>query len=143
MPSFNPDGSRRRNWLRERWNTLHSMAEVDPVWADFEAFRAWCESQGLTRDGHLFRLDPEQPHSPDNTRVGTKQTNAITQGLKSSNTTGVKGVRYRKDRDKFEAMLMVDGKQYHGQLRDTLEEAARDRAELERRYHQPLLEAAS
>ena len=146
MSEWRQETRRVRNRLRERWNALHQLGTVAPCWRGeegYQAFATWVEEQGMTPEQVFFRLHPERPHGPDNTRVGDKTLNAITTRLRCTNTSGHRGVSYDSNRDKWQAHLTCRRKQYHGPRRDTLEEAVADRREMERKYFEPLLEEVS
>jgi hypothetical protein len=66
----------------------------------------------------------------ENLRYADKSLNGANQGLRSNNTTGRKGVYWRKNRKHWYAKIMVDGQEiYLGTFKDMYEaEKAYDRA---------------
>ena len=58
-----------------------------------------------------------------NLRVCTASQNSQNSRLSKSNTTGLKGVTFRKDRNKFQAQIIVQRKKKHLGYFDTPEEA--------------------
>lgn len=52
-------------------------------------------------------------NKPSNLRLATGSQNVINVGLKSNNTTGIKGVYWNKTSNKWQAALNVNGKQIH------------------------------
>lgn len=63
-------------------------------------------------------------NSPDNLRIANKSTNGMNRGKQSNNSSGFKGVSFRKDRNKWLAKITKKGKPYHIGLFDAKEEAA-------------------
>ena len=61
---------------------------------------------------------------PDNLRIASKSTNGMNRGKQSNNSSGFKGVSFRKDRNKWLAKITKNGKAYHVGLFDTKEKAA-------------------
>lgn len=60
----------------------------------------------------------------ENLRPATQSQNCANQGLKKNNTSGIKGVRYRKDTNKWTAHVMVNRKNISLGCYGTIEEAA-------------------
>ena len=96
-------------------------------WLDVATFVAWAEAthpniENLTLD----RIDNDKGYSPDNCRWVDKTTQAINRRMQKNNTSGVVGVRLRKN--KWISIIKVGGKaQWIGSFK-TKEEAvlARD-----------------
>ncbi len=61
---------------------------------------------------------------PDNLRIATKSKNAMNRGKQANNSSGFKGVSFRKDRNKWLAKITKEGKAHHIGLFDSKEEAA-------------------
>lgn len=61
---------------------------------------------------------------PDNLRLANKSTNGMNRGKQSNNSSGFKGVSFRKDRNKWLAKITKDGKAHHLGLFDSKEKAA-------------------
>lgn len=69
-----------------------------------------------------------------NLRLATAAQNSYNMNMKNSNTTGVIGVDYRKDRNKYRALIRIDGRKISLGHYDTLEEAAKVRQETAREW---------
>lgn len=76
----------------------------------------------------------ELDNSWDNLRDVDRRTNNMNIPMKSNNTSGVMGVWYRKDTNKWVAEIMIDGKKHSLGCFTSLEEATRVRREAERTY---------
>lgn len=61
---------------------------------------------------------------PDNLRLANKSTNAMNRGKQANNSSGFKGVSFRKDRNKWLAKITKDGKAHHLGLFESKEKAA-------------------
>ena len=61
----------------------------------------------------------------ENLRPATQSQNCANQGLKKNNTSGYKGVRYRKDTGKWAAMVMVNRKAVSLGCYENIEDAAK------------------
>lgn len=70
----------------------------------------------------------------ENLRVTTTSNNLRNGTLRTNNTTGVKGVRYDKERKKYEARIKVNYKSILLGRFDTLEEAKSKRKDAEIKY---------
>jgi hypothetical protein len=66
-----------------------------------------------------------------NLREATPQENQYNVGVRKDNSTGVAGVSWHKQVQRYRAYIMADGKPTHLGLFDTLEAAAAARAEAE------------
>ena len=63
-------------------------------------------------------------NNPTNLRIATKSTNAMNRGKQSNNSSGYKGVSFRKDIRKWLAKITKEGKAFHIGTFNTKEEAA-------------------
>lgn len=70
-----------------------------------------------------------------NLRITNKSVNAFNSKLRTDNTSGVRGVWYRKDTDKWTAEIMKDGKKYALGCFETKDEAIRARKEAEVKHY--------
>lgn len=61
---------------------------------------------------------------PDNLRLANKSTNGMNRGKQANNSSGFKGVSFRKDRNKWLAKITKDGKAHHLGLFESKEKAA-------------------
>lgn len=80
------------------------------------------------RMGIETKVDHENRNKLDNTRNNlrscTHSQNTANQGIRSTNNSGYKGVRYRKDKSLFEARITKDYKESHLGYFQTAIEAA-------------------
>lgn len=87
----------------------------------------------------LDRIDGSKGYSPDNCRWATYQVQAINRRASSESFTGVKGVSYKKERDRYIARITVNGKTkflgYFKLITDAID--ARNKAE--ELYFNPIL----
>jgi len=70
----------------------------------------------------------------DNFRIVTRSQNCHNSGLKSNNTSGVKGVYYENQKQKWRAVISINGSRIHLGLFDQFEDAVAAREAAERRY---------
>lgn len=71
----------------------------------------------------------------NNLRWATKSQNSMNASMKSSNTSGVVGVHWHKQRNKWVAYIYINGKRTHIGYFNTLEEATRVRQVAEEKYY--------
>lgn len=76
----------------------------------------------------------------ENLRFVTQRTNVINQGIRKTNTSGVTGVRKRKDTGRWTAHIVVNYKSISLGCYDTKAEAVNARKIAEEKYFKPLLE---
>lgn len=81
-----------------------------------------------------------QQYVEGNYRKDGVLTSNLTQKLSKRNKTGVKGVSYAEDRNKYRAYITIKRKQIKLGDFDTLVEAAEARKKAEEIYHKPYLE---
>lgn len=80
-------------------------------WHHFENFLAYMGERplGMTLD----RINGDEDYTPNNCRWAASTTQARNKRVQSRNVSGVTGVTYRKDSDKWRAMIRIDGKLLH------------------------------
>lgn len=87
--------------------------KVCDEWKDnFEAFREWAINNGYTDNLTIDRIDVDKDYSPQNCRWITFQKNCWNRDKKprKTNTSGYPGVQWRKDTEKWRAVIQVNGK---------------------------------
>lgn len=83
---------------------------VTSAWEDFNIFKSWAETHGYSPDLELDRKDNDLGYSPENCRWVTKAVQMQnTRLIHSSNTSGYRGVTWRKARQKFVARCGYNG----------------------------------
>lgn len=88
------------------------------------------------KDGEIIdhkngnRLDNRK----ENLRHVTKQQNNMNRAIGKNNKTGIKGVKYLKDRKKYRAYIFFNKKEINLGCFNTLEEAKKVRIEAENKY---------
>ena len=123
--------------LYNKWNNMKRRCRVVPnyismninvckEWFDYLTFKQWALSNGYNNLLTLDRIDNNKGYTPDNCRWVTQQVQAENQRhLKSSNTSGYKGVSFNKNRNKFVAQISVNNKHINlGSAFITAKEAA-------------------
>lgn len=70
-----------------------------------------------------------------NLEIKTNQENCMNMQISKRNTSGVTGVNFRKDRQKWQARIHINGKNKKLGHFDTLEEATRVRKDAEKKYY--------
>ena len=79
-------------------------------WLDVRNFITWAESTYPNIEGYtLDRIDNDKGYSPENCRWVDKTTQAINRRMQKNNTSGVVGVRLRKN--KWISIIKVGGKE--------------------------------
>jgi len=80
-------------------------------WNDFSVFRDWAMANGYADDLSIDRIDNDKGYSPDNCRFTSKEIQARnTRRICSNNTSGYRGVSWRKDTNKWRAEITVNSK---------------------------------
>lgn len=78
---------------------------------DFKSFYDWCMDNGYKKGLSIDRIDNDGNYEPSNCRWTTKSIQSQnTRLLSTRNTSGYRGVNYRKDIKKFRAQIMVMNK---------------------------------
>lgn len=100
-------------------------------WKSIKAFRDWAVKNGYRDDLTLDRINNDGNYEPSNCRWVTPRAQAANRRTKSN--TGVVGVHYDKSKNRYSALIRIDGKLLHlGECR-TLEEAVSLRKHAEAR----------
>ena len=112
-------------WTGRTLNSGYGYTTV--VGQDWLAHRyVYSETIGPIPEGrvidHLCRQ--KRCVNPEHLRATTQLQNARSQGLRSNNTSGVRGVHWDKSRNRWAARVRVGDKKHHVGRFETLEEAA-------------------
>ena len=121
--------------LYQAWNNMKKRCkknfrykdiEVCKEWENFLVFEEWAVCNGYQDNLTLDRIDGTKNYSPTNCRWVTQQVQSENQRhLKSTNTSGYKGVSFIKRKNKFIAQISVNNKHINiGSTFTTAEEAA-------------------
>jgi len=103
---------------------------VCAAWKDsYEAFKTWAIKTGYTEGLSLDRKDNNGNYCPENCRWVTMDIQAINRGMPSNNTSGFKGVSFRKNSNRWQASITLKGKRKHLGTFDTAEEGYQARVD--------------
>ena len=79
-------------------------------WRDnFINFREWALKNGYSDELTIDRIDVNGNYEPSNCRWATKSVQSINRRLSKLNTSGYRGVSYKKSIAKFKASIKVNG----------------------------------
>lgn len=101
-------------------------------WLDYKNFKAWSLANNYKPNLTIDRVDNNKGYNPDNCRWVTiqEQNKAGRKRIKKENTSGVTGVYYRKDIDKWFAGVGINGKFIRSGCFNTKKEAVSERQRL-------------
>lgn len=75
---------------------------------------AWAMQTGAWPDGEIDHKDTDRSNNRwDNLRAASRAENQRNTGLRSNNSSGVKGIRWKPEKDKWQARIRVDGRERH------------------------------
>lgn len=104
------------------------------------------------KDGRIKDCkDAKRNETESYTKIGNefKKENILKEGTRldylsskigKANTSGVRGVSFKKDKNKFRARIRFKGKEYHLGYYETMEEAKEARKKAEEKFYKPMLE---
>lgn len=77
---------------------------------DFMPFYDWSMSNGYSDELSIDRIDNNGNYEPSNCRWSTQTMQNRNQRIQTNNTSGFKGVSYRKDNNKYRAGIVINKK---------------------------------
>lgn len=106
---------------------------------DFMAFHDWAYANGYNENAKrgectIERIDVDGNYCPENCCWANSTVQCFNQNLRKDNKTGVKGVNWDKNINRWQAQLQVDGKKVLNKYFKTFEEAVKARKEAEEKY---------
>lgn len=118
---------------------INIIIKIEPEWINnFENFLNHV-GKAPSKKHTLDRIDNCKGYVKNNLRWVYQTTQIINQKLKSTNTSGYKGVNYSKQRKKWRARIWINKKETQLGLFNTIEEAINARKTAEEIYYKPLL----
>lgn len=101
---------------------------------DYPSFHKWAVENGFDETLTLDRKDVNKGYSPGNCRWVTITEQAKNKRVNPKNKTGVSGVVFKSERQKYNVRIGVNGKRIYVGDYDTIEEAVEARRLAEVRY---------
>ena len=88
-----------------------------------------------TMPDHIHGKNSRHDNRKSNLRIANKSQNNINQPLRKDNTSGVKGINWNKDSNKWRVRIQVNKKRIFIGDFDTLDEAKKARENAAKKYH--------
>ena len=116
---YNPNSPDSKHYLKR------GITVCEEWISDWRVFEKWALSNGFKSNLEIDRIDNDKGYSPDNCRWVERAVNVRnTRKLKSTNSSGSRGVVWHITNKKYCASIQVDGVKIHLGSFDTKEEAA-------------------
>jgi len=125
-------------YIGKRGETLYAMTsvKVGNKWTTLSLHQYLLPTQEPLSVDHINRIGLDNRRS--NLRRATNQEQCVNQGMLKNNTSGVKGVCWHKQCQKWMAHIKVNRERIHLGLYDTIGEAAQARLGAEAKYFDPI-----
>lgn len=130
------------NSSRYRFYGAKGITVCDEWRKDFKSFNDWSIANGYKEELTLDRIDPTGNYEPNNCRWTNYQVQHINKGMHTRNTSGHKGVSYKKRLNKWEVLIQVNKKTIYLGVYENIEDAVAARKAAEEKYFQPILDNA-
>jgi hypothetical protein len=110
---------------------------------DFKTFYDWSMSNNYSKELSIDRIDPIGNYEPNNCRWTNNLVQSINKGMHTRNTSGFKGVSYKKSLNKWQVNISVNKKDIYLGVYANIEDAVAARNAAEDKYFKPILDAAT
>lgn len=135
---FEPEHQVWRNMIKrctdKRYSKWYGHVKIHPSW--LESYEQFLKDMGRkpSEKHTLDRIDPKGNYEPNNVRWASRYVQARNTKNHETNTTGVRGISWSKEKNKWRAAIYVNNKQKHvGYFKD-FDMAAKARQKAEQHY---------
>ena len=101
----------------------------------FVSFRDWSYANGYSDNLSIDRINPDGDYTPQNCRWVGKDIQAFNRNVGKNNKTGITGVSYNRERNKYVATIGYQGGLVFLGSFDTTEEAKKARQDANLKYY--------